>query len=188
MGRDIWARYFSMTNDGTTAAEASRELITSTVRPSQYTSSSLGYQTAVLEQYRIYVEMADRVSARRATANTFFLTLNSLVVTLISVFWNRRPAAPQVALLPPLFLLLMLCLTWFWILRSYRQLNAAKYVVIGALEERLPTSPYYRAEWGVLRHGQDPARYWPLSHVEQWIPLIFATAYVLGALIALLTR
>src|SRR6478672_372789 len=33
------------------------------------------YETAVLEQYKIYVEMADRISGRRSTANAFFLTL-----------------------------------------------------------------------------------------------------------------
>ena len=31
----------------------------------------------LLEQYKIYVEMADRISARRGLANTFFLTLNT---------------------------------------------------------------------------------------------------------------
>lgn len=30
------------------------------------------YQSAILEQYRLYVEMADRTSARRVLANIFF--------------------------------------------------------------------------------------------------------------------
>jgi hypothetical protein len=34
----------------------------------------------LLELYKLCVEMADRVSARRATANAFFLTLNSALL------------------------------------------------------------------------------------------------------------
>jgi hypothetical protein len=41
------------------------------------------YQSTVLEQYKLYVEMADRVSARRGLANSFFLmTLNTGIITL----------------------------------------------------------------------------------------------------------
>jgi hypothetical protein len=53
-------------------------------------------------------------------------------------------------------------------------------LVVGALEERLPASPYRRAEWKALGEGKDPARYWPLTHLEQWIPLLFAATYVAG--------
>ena len=42
------------------------------------------YKDHVLEQYKLYVEMADRISARRSTANTFFLTLNTLLVGALS--------------------------------------------------------------------------------------------------------
>ena len=64
------------------------------------------------------------------------------------------------------------------IVRSYRQLNAGKYMVVGLLEERLPASPYWKAEWQALGEGKDLRRYLPLTHVEQWVPLIFAAVYV----------
>ncbi len=35
-----------------------------------------------LELYKLAVEMADRVSARRATANAFFLTVNTALLAL----------------------------------------------------------------------------------------------------------
>nr|WP_306454502.1 hypothetical protein [Streptomyces sp. TLI_235] len=79
-----------------------------------------------------------------------------------------------------LIILLVQCLTWFVMVRSYRQLNAAKYEVIGALEERLPGYVYSRAEWAALGEGHDWRRYIPLTHVEQWVPLTFAMAYLLG--------
>jgi hypothetical protein len=79
-----------------------------------------------------------------------------------------------------LIALLGQCVAWFWILRSYRQLNGAKYAVIGALEQRLPSSPYWSAEWRALGEGNNPAQYWPLSHVEQWMPFFFAVVYLTG--------
>ena len=60
------------------------------------------YQSAILEQYKLYVEMADRVSARRALANTFFLTLNTAVFTAIGVSWKDPPKASPWLLAFPL--------------------------------------------------------------------------------------
>ena len=34
------------------------------------------YKEHLLEQYKLYVEMADRISGRRQTANSFFLSIN----------------------------------------------------------------------------------------------------------------
>jgi MFS family permease len=143
------------------------------------------YSLALLEQYKIYVEMADRISARRGLTNTFFLTLNSAIFTLIGAFLTTHPHEASWLLIFPLIVLLGQCLAWFWLVRSYRQLNAAKYAVVGAFEERLPASPYWRAEWKALGQGEDPSRYWPLSHLEQWIPALFAISY-LGGFIAVL--
>jgi hypothetical protein len=47
-------------------------------------------------------------------------------------------------------------------------------------------SPWWRAEWKALGEGKDPARYWPLTRVEQWVPWLFALAYI-GGFVVLLT-
>jgi hypothetical protein len=138
------------------------------------------FQTAILEQYKTYVELADRISFRRALTNTFFLTLNTLIFTAGGLFWRDPPATATWFLAVPLAALLCQCAAWYRLLRSYRQLNSAKYIVIGVLEERLPASPCWRAEWTALGMGQDPSRYWPLSRLEQWIPAAFAVIYLAG--------
>ncbi|NRQ39090.1 hypothetical protein HII36_45800 [Nonomuraea sp. NN258] len=125
------------------------------------------------------MEMADRVSARRGLANTFFLSLNTGIGALLANGWQGLARNFWVLL----FLLAVMelqCLAWFWIVRSYRQLNNAKYAVIGMMEERLPASPYWRAEWEALGRGLDPARYRPLTHIEQWIPVLFCTSYLVA--------
>jgi hypothetical protein len=143
------------------------------------------YLTAVLEQYKLYVEMADRVSARRGIANTFFLTLNTAIFTTIGFFWENRSESTRWFLVFPLLVLLGECFAWFWTVRSYRQLNSGKWAVVGALEKRLPASAWWSAEWEALGRGENPAKYWPLTHVEQLVPLLFAISY-LGGFIALL--
>jgi hypothetical protein len=144
--------------------------------------------SAFLEQYKLYVEMADRVSARRGNTNTFFLTLNTTAVTAIGLLWSGHLRESKWILAFLFVGLIIECMAWFWLLRSYRQLNSAKYAVIGVMEERLPASPYWSAEWMALGEGQDPARYWPLSHIEQWIPSLFAIIYVFGFILGLTVR
>lgn len=133
----------------------------------------------LLEQYKIYVEMADRISSRRALTNTFFLTINTAVFALVGTFVkDGSPRGPLILI--PVLAIVVQCGAWFFLLRSYRQLNSAKYVVIGAMEEHLPASPYWRAEWKALGEGKDRRRYWPLSHLEQWVPISFAALYLIG--------
>lgn len=167
------------------AAELRRRLWNDTQEPSSGINRTMDYDVAVLEQYKLYVEMADRVSQRRALANAFFLSLNTAIFTLIGVFSAGRPAGQPWWLLIPLVALLGECFAWYYLVRSYRRLNSAKYEVVGALEERLPASPYWRAEWWTLGEGKDPRRYWPLSHIVQWIPILFALTYVAGFFVLL---
>jgi hypothetical protein len=135
------------------------------------------YQAAILEQYKIYVEMADRVSNRRGLTNTFFLTLNTVVATIIGTLWKGNSTVSPWLLSLPLLIAVGQCVAWWWLVRSYRQLNGAKYEVIGALEERLPTS-VWRAEWIALGEGGDWRKYLPLTHLEQWVPVLFGLVYL----------
>ncbi len=41
------------------------------------------YQAHYLEIYKLYVEMADRISSRRHNTNSFFLTINSAVIAVL---------------------------------------------------------------------------------------------------------
>lgn len=161
-------------------------LWTAEVSAASYAEAGQKYQSAILEQYKIYVEMADRISARRATANTFFLTLNTSVFTVFGVFWSAKPHLVSWFLIFPLLALIGECAAWFYLVRSYRQLNTAKYEVFGALEERLPASPYWRAEWTALGEGRDKSKYWPLTHLEQWVPVLFSGIYFAGFLAAVI--
>lgn len=150
------------------------------VSATDYEGAGEKYQAAVMEQWKLYVEMADRVSSRRGLTNTFFLTLNTAIFTVIGVVGKERPNVSSWVVALPLVVVLGECAAWWWLVRSYRQLNTAKFKVVGALEERLPASPYWRSEWVALGEGRDWRKYLPLTHLEQWIPILFALVYGIG--------
>ncbi|MCI3272844.1 hypothetical protein [Streptomyces cylindrosporus] len=165
-------------------AEISDSLWNEGISASDYGEGSEAYRAAVFEQYKLCVEMADRVSARRNLTNTFFLTLNSGLVAFLGAWLApvRLRDAPVLLLLAGLPVLLAICAAWWFTLRSYEQLNKGKWDVIGALEEQLPTRAFSAAEWRSLGEGRDWRLYLRLTHVERWIPVIFAGTYVLGFL------
>jgi MFS family permease len=105
---------------------------------------------------------------------------------LVGVFLQAQPRSSSWLLIFPLLALLGQCAAWYYLLRSYRQLNTAKYLVVGALEKRLPASQYWRAEWVALGEGKDRSKYRPLTHLEQWIPVLFGTLYFIAFIVAVL--
>ena len=142
------------------------------------------YDDILLAQYSLYVEMADRISARRHSANSYFLAVNSLLVALsgflASQLEGERWTRDSLAALIPLAGI-VLCLVWYYLIRSYRQLNTAKFKVVHEIEALMHLAPY-DAEWEAVERGENPELYWPFTHVEKWVPLVFGAMYV-GALV-----
>lgn len=131
-----------------------------------------------LEIYKLYLEMADRVSSRRHSANSFFLTINTGLVALAGYTGFNRSAATD---FEPYLLVslagITLCFLWYRIIRSYRDLNSAKFKVIHEIENHLPLRPY-DAEWTAVGRGKDPKLYLPFTHIEMVIPWVFSAVHV----------
>ncbi|WAL74384.1 hypothetical protein OU787_24530 [Kitasatospora sp. YST-16] len=152
------------------------------VSAASYREEETVYRAAVLEQYKLCVEMADRVSARRNLANTFFLTLHSGLLVFLGTWLSQehRRSVPAALVVVAALVLVGMCAAWWFTLRAYQQLNRGKFQVIGALEERLPARAFVAAEWRALGEGRDWRVYLPLGRVERWVPVLFALAYLLG--------
>ena len=135
----------------------------------------------LLEQYRLFVETSERVVARRQTANTFFLSINSLLLVAVGILLREATGAVVVAFgVAGLCLAgLFVCFAWRRMVASFRQLNTAKFAIIHLLEERLPAA-MFKAEWGELGNGSDPARYRPFTGTEEWMPVVFMGLYALA--------
>jgi hypothetical protein len=136
----------------------------------------------IFDLYKLAVEMADRVSARRGTTNTFFLTAQTTFVAVLAI------AAPQDASTPTWQAAVasaagvLVSVSWWLQLRSYRALNSAKFSVINEIEKELPIK-IFTAEWLILKKEQPiPSwrkRYAELGDVERIVPWIFAALYVI---------
>ncbi len=158
---------------------------------------------ARLELYKLAVEMADRTSARRAGANSFFLTLNVALAAFVGVISSARKPPPNgdvptfdaFGLVVTALAGVVLAVTWWALLRYYRRLNRAKFAVINEIEARLVEQPYTR-EWVEL-HPDDELelaetdkskkswRSWvnrnshrEASAVEQIVPFVFVAIYI----------
>ncbi len=137
------------------------------------------------EQYRLYIEMMDRLSERRNSANTFFLTLNTGVLAVMTGFLSLEGR-----IVPTNWLVILavagviLGLMWARIVRSYDQLNTGKFKVIHMLETQLPAR-LYATEWSILGQG-DGRLYKPLSHVERHVPHVFILFYICVAVLLFL--
>ena len=129
------------------------------------------YRQHLFDQYKLAVEMADRVSARRMQANTFFLAVNTGLLTVFASLVKEKVLSGFTGALP-IVALLALCFVWWRIVQSYRQLNSGKYQVILAIEALLPLAPY-ATEWEALGRGEDPKLYLSLPHVESSVPRLF---------------
>lgn len=131
-----------------------------------------------VEAYKLAVEMADRVSARRAVANAFFVTVNSAMTVLCGAI-GTQPSASSTS--NQWFALVagvggvIICSLWWALIRSYQLLNKAKFEVIAKLESSMGIAVFID-EWRLLQGSG--VKYRPLGAVERVIPVIFSLLYV----------
>ena len=160
------------------ATESSAE-ITLQLRGRSKAEYGPDYDSHVLEIYKIYVEMADRISARRQTANSFFLSINTAIVALGSYV---HLGEEQVDIGRSFFWLvavagIILCYLWYRLVRSYKDMNSGKFKVVHEIEKELPLRPY-DAEWTALGRGEKPEVYLPFTKIEARVPWVFGAVHV----------
>jgi hypothetical protein len=134
------------------------------------------FEKHLFEQYKLYVEIADRLSARRMLANSFFVGIHTALITAFTVLLKENILPPTLMGVAPFLAVIVLCFVWWRVVHSYRQLNSGKFKVVHALEQMLPVAPY-DAEWNALGAGKNRKLYLPLTHIENWVPVCFGALY-----------
>jgi hypothetical protein len=132
----------------------------------------------IMEQYKLYVELMDRTSQRRMAANTFYISANAALLTVAT--WFKDSFGQYIFLVSVVGI--VLAVFWLFSIKSYGQLNTGKFRVIHEIEKHLPLN-LFAYEWDALAHGKKFSVYWPLSHIEQVIPLVFVALYVVLSII-----
>ncbi|MCS7092152.1 MAG: hypothetical protein NZM26_02275 [Patescibacteria group bacterium] len=146
------------------------------------------YKDHLFEQYKLYIESIEKTSDRRQQANNYFLTINTALISLIGlsfqfkIFENVNWIKALLAIVG-----IIICVIFWFFIRSYKQLNTGRFKVIHEIENFLPLS-LYKYEWEILGRGEDKSRYYPFSHIELLIPWIFGLIYtILGIYFIVLT-
>jgi hypothetical protein len=128
--------------------------------------------------FELYLATAEKVSDRRAQANTWMLSVNSAIVALYGYLQADKASVPS--LQKPLWLVaipaagVIVCVAWTSLLTSYRKLNQAKFGVLQELEAGLSSVAPFRAEQDLYRRDNRIS----LSRVERWIPGCFLILYL----------
>ena len=127
-----------------------------------------------LELYKLHAELADRVSQRREGANRLYVSLLTGVLIFLAVFLRYGTGVIPVwlGMVVAGFFGVLLSVSWFIVVRSYRQLNAGKFNALLDLEKKL-VYPFFTREWELLGEGKNIDRYWKLTTVETFLPIGF---------------
>lgn len=136
------------------------------------------YKDHLLAQYQLYIESAEKISDRRQNANNYFITINTVLISFLGVLFQAKmlESVPWVKSLVSL-VGIIICVVFWFLLRSYKQINTGKFKVIHEIEQKLPLG-LYDYEWKILKEGKNNKVYFPFSHIEMIIPWVFGIVYV----------
>lgn len=140
------------------------------------------YCDHLLEQYKLYVEMADRVSQRRDQGNRLYIALLTALAAVLAIVVDADVFSDLQAVV---FLVTGLVgasvsLVWFVTIKSYRALNSGKFAVIHEIERQLPFQGY-KKEWDIIRPSKGKRRYFQLTRIEQFVPGIVSVPFLMIA-------
>ena len=127
----------------------------------------------IFEEYKLYVQTAENNSDRRQTANNFFLSFNSILMSCTGFL----VATTKESWLILLSLIgIISSILWVTTINSYKQLNSGKFKVIHDLEKHLPYA-LFKKEWDYLGKGKIKEKYKKLTLIETGVPYTFMILY-----------
>lgn len=133
----------------------------------------------LLEQYKLYVQMADNVSNRRAQTNSFYISIITGLLAILSFALDKFSSTIQFIVLLAVGLLgVLLEIVWYINITSYKNLNSGKFKVIHEMEKMLPYACFDR-EWELLGRGKNKSSYFSLTRVERLIPFLLMVPFVI---------
>ena len=140
------------------------------------------FKADLLEQYKLYVQSAENVSARRIASSRYLLTISAALVALYGIQSAGFGQNYWTLVIPVMGILVSLL--WYRIIQSHAGLNTVKFKLVHKLEQHLPAA-IYRHEWDLVEEGKGRI-YRPVTSIERWLPILFVALHVvLGIMIVL---
>jgi hypothetical protein len=148
------------------------------------------YFAHLLEQYKIYIEMIDRLSARRVLVNNSFITMMGAGAIAFAAAPQHFQGVFGVLLQLGLTVVcVLLAIMWRSTISYYRDLSHAKFKVLYEIEELLPAQ-LFKMEWKHLQAAQRADRKKASrgqATMEMRLPLIAIAIAAIGFLTVLPT-
>ena len=135
----------------------------------------------LLAQYKLYVQSAEHVSARRLASSRLLLALNAGLAALYGIRPEGFGQSWWTVAVPVLGI--AVSLLWSRIIRSHKELNRVKFKLIHEIERHFPAAPY-TCEWQLAEQGRGRS-YRAVTDIERWLPWTFLALHiVLGTALA----
>lgn len=147
-----------------------------------------GYKEKLFEQYKLFLKMIDNLNERRSTANNFFLSVNTGLLTALGVLASigiKDGVLNMWWILAGSSAGILFSHSWIRTVKSHSQLSTGKWKIIHEIEKKLPLR-LHETEWDILKNGTDPKIYKPLTDVERTVPRIFQIIYIALIIIGIL--
>ena len=141
------------------------------------------FNADLLEQYKLYVQSAENVSARRVASIRYLLTLNVALVALYGLQTANFGQTYWTLLVPVLGI--PVSLLWHQIFKSHRDLNSMEFDIIHELGRHLPAALFHY-EWQLAGEGKGRSDN-PVTHIERWIPIAFVALHLTATVLTVLT-
>lgn len=141
----------------------------------------------LLMQYKMFVQTSEDLVKRKQSVNTFYVTLNSLmlsaIVSIICAAGDILQVVNNQLFIYAVSIFLsvigvVICFSWITLLTSYSDLNASKMAIISCIEDRLALK-LFDTEWALLTRRVGKRKYQSFTVKEIAVAKIFLALYVL---------
>lgn len=122
----------------------------------------------MFEQYKMFVESAEKTSDKRITQNNIYLTLNLAFLSVLTLQDLNKSLSILTSVVG-----VIVCIIWFLTIINYSKRNKVKFDIINELEEEF--NDLYKEEWKRISVLTS------LSTYERLISIIFAFVYIVMA-------
>lgn len=127
------------------------------------------------EQYKIFVESAEKNSEKRVTQNNIYLTIN---LAFLSYILFQKPNLVETIITS--FVGLIICLVWLLTIINFCKRNKVKFDIINEMKEEFGN--LYKEEWKRI------SILTPLSTYEKFLAIIFMMVYIIIPILNILTK
>ncbi len=140
-----------------------------------------------MKQYEMFVETSEELVRRKQSVNSFYITLNSLIVSIIlaaftfaETFTVLGVSIKYASIIICLSSLVgaIVSLSWHSLLQSYADLNGSKMKIISYIETQLAYN-LYDTEWQLVSQKKGNKKYKSFSAKEKFIAKLFLVLYAL---------